>query len=482
MLRSVAVSLAVAVLAVFAAAVAPNHASAQVAFGPPLNVAAPNTAEGCEFLVLPPLRLPGAIPPSCTMFGINFGGQWLSNPTPGQWTLTQANVRTGPRTGPMQFVVLRAFRSQDSPTPEGMGAICCTAVQVSQVFTPPANQITTINTNLPMSNTVDIVNGERVEVVDRLGISLLNLNSSLPAVIGVNAPASMSIFGPAFGRGQTVPLSFAASHSGAFPLISGRVCPRAGATISELGHRAHQVGCAPIGAPPVNPGPGSPAPGPAPGGSPQAGIASSLRQVGIAGNGPRVAIPLACGAGQGRCTGSTSARTVLPLPRGQRGARPVTIAARPFAMASGRSGAATLVLPALARRELTARGTLALQVTVNPAGGSPQTRRVTLRSLPANARAARNGAVSVLLDMPPNANASQQAVVQLRQGASVVAQTRARTRPGLVVPQTLILGARQRAQLARAGRLRLTLRATYRDASNRPVVRARAVTVLAPAR
>ena len=57
--------------------------------------------------------------------------------------------------------------------------------------------------NLPVTNTVDVINGEPIETVDYLGISLLNLNSSAPAHIppgGTNA--NTSYIAPAIRQGQ----------------------------------------------------------------------------------------------------------------------------------------------------------------------------------------------------------------------------------------------------------------------------------------
>ena len=170
---------------------APATAEA-VPVGAPLNVP-PSTDSGCEALVYI-----GPPPPSCTLLGNDISGAWTSQIPRGNWVITTARVRTGPRVGPMVFTIIRASRSQA----QGGGQImCCSTPVESQVFTPQPNAINEIPVRLPVKNTVDVINGEPIETVDYLGISLLDLSSSGP-VATTTESESFSYIAPAIRQGQ----------------------------------------------------------------------------------------------------------------------------------------------------------------------------------------------------------------------------------------------------------------------------------------
>ncbi|HEX2160265.1 MAG TPA: hypothetical protein VHF88_00395 [Thermoleophilaceae bacterium] len=183
--------LRIALCAPTIAAVLAPAAAAQVTVGAPLNVPA-NVAEGCESTVLPPLRNVIPVPATCTYWGMDSAGSWTSQTPRGGWRIVRARVRTGPRVGPMAFTVVRAMRSQAGTVDNGgpAGIICCTTPFESQVFTPQPNTVNEVPVNLPVVNTVEVIDGEPVEVVDYLGITLLSLGSSLPLH---TAPGSSSI-------------------------------------------------------------------------------------------------------------------------------------------------------------------------------------------------------------------------------------------------------------------------------------------------
>jgi hypothetical protein len=160
---------------------------------PPPNAFFSNSA-GCDII----LSFYGP-PPSCTFLGNDASGAWTSQIPRGQWVVRLARVRTGPRVGPMVFTVIRATRSQAGAGP----LICCTVPVESQVFTPTPNAINQVPVRLPMTNTVDVVNGEPIETVDYLGISLLNLASSMPAHFPSSTGyANTSYIAPAIRQGQ----------------------------------------------------------------------------------------------------------------------------------------------------------------------------------------------------------------------------------------------------------------------------------------
>jgi hypothetical protein len=179
-------------VAVAALAISAPTASA-VTVGAPLDVAA-NTNQGCEgFLLIP------AQPSNCTFFGLDSAGAFTSQTPPGVWVINQARVRTGPRVGPMVFTALRALRSKAGTE----GIACCTAAAESQVFVPQPNAINTIPVNMPVVNTVELVDNEQIEIVDYLGITLLTPGSSAPLNVTPGATAVGSYFIPALRSGQT---------------------------------------------------------------------------------------------------------------------------------------------------------------------------------------------------------------------------------------------------------------------------------------
>ncbi len=86
---------------------APATAGA-VTVGAPLNVPANASGVGCEALVYDRLPRHRAAPSWATTSRARGPSQ-----TPrGNWAITTARVRTGPRVGPMVFTVIRATRSQ----------------------------------------------------------------------------------------------------------------------------------------------------------------------------------------------------------------------------------------------------------------------------------------------------------------------------------------------------------------------------------
>lgn len=177
---------------VISAAVAAS-ASAVTIGTTPLN-APTATAEGCELLVLPPLRPQFGVPPSCTFFAPN------TQTPPGNHVVTVGRIRTGPRTGPMVFTAVEAMRSKAVPA-GGLpaGVICCRASAESQVFTPPPNSIVEVPIRLPMKNTTVLIDREPVEVIDYLGITLLDLNSSAP--LGNSSMPATSFLAPGLRTG-----------------------------------------------------------------------------------------------------------------------------------------------------------------------------------------------------------------------------------------------------------------------------------------
>ncbi len=143
----------------------------------------PAFGAGCGALLIPP--------PSCAFFD-----PVTAQTPPGNWRVTSARVRTGPTSGPMRITMIQALRSKSGAG----GVICCTASAQGPVFTPPANSTTRVNLNLPAVNTTEVVDNEQIEVIDYLGISLVNQAGSIAF-----APAQFgsTFFDRAFSVGET---------------------------------------------------------------------------------------------------------------------------------------------------------------------------------------------------------------------------------------------------------------------------------------
>lgn len=384
-----------------AALLIPVRADAAVTIGPPLTFPA-NVTGGCTpAVVFVAPGFPGA--PSCTMLGADTAGQWTMQTPRGQWVITRARVRAGANVGPMAFTVIQALRSQATPNPNlprppGSpavgGLICCTAPFESQVFTPAPNSVTQIATRLPVKNTVDVIDGEPVEVVDYLAISTLSPATSPPvhqAAAGPAATAQASYIAPAIRAGQQR-LADGTALTPTLPLVQGDLEPDAdgdgfGDETQDSCPTDPAIRAAPVAraaqcrAP--NPGAGA-----TPAGTPVvlvAALPATARRLTTAARGTATLVPVQCPAGSpAACAGTVRARTVrrIAARRGRAAAtRRVTLRARRFTVRPGRTVRVRLALPAAVRAELRRRGRLALDVTVRQTAPTPGTTRarVTLR-------------------------------------------------------------------------------------------------------
>lgn len=107
----------------------------------------------------------------------------------GGGTITQARVRVGPVTGPMQFVVMRSLRHPQSLGDPG----CCFPVGASDVFTPTPNAITTVPMNVAVRNGTDPASG--LNNYDHIAISVLAAGVPIPAYY----TGDQSLYAPAGG-------------------------------------------------------------------------------------------------------------------------------------------------------------------------------------------------------------------------------------------------------------------------------------------
>jgi hypothetical protein len=139
--------------------------------------------------VTPGLSCQGGVPPdvagSSTCFWMwstpIFGSDTVPFPAiGGNTTITAVTLPAMPDPGPMQAVVLNR-----SIVPRGKGVstyYCCQVKAISKTFTVPADKVTTVRLNLPVSATAapNLTNPGNTSSSDRLGISVLSPDASLP--------------------------------------------------------------------------------------------------------------------------------------------------------------------------------------------------------------------------------------------------------------------------------------------------------------
>jgi hypothetical protein len=381
-------ALPIALCALSLGVALPAAAHAQVTVGAPLTVPA-NFPEGCESTVLPPLRLTIPIPTSCTYWGFDSAGSWTSQTPRGGWRIVRARVRTGARVGPMRFTVVRAMRSQAGTVDNGgpAGVICCTVPFESQVFTPQPNTVNQVPVNLPVVNTVEPIDGEPVEIVDYLGITLLSLDSSVPFHAAPGSSSIASYIAPGLRAGGQG--SMTGSLPGGVLLVNGDyVGEGAGQPQTPLPLRPPNLAPAPI--PPSN------AFTLRPGARLLAGGNAARLGLGLPGAGLLRAASPARAARGAQAGAAAKRKRAGGRGKAKRRGKPLL---RPTTLRVERAGKATIsVRLTRAGRKLRARrgGRLRIPVrlTFTPTGGSPatKTRRVTFAKPKANGKRKRGKA------------------------------------------------------------------------------------------
>jgi len=157
---------------------------------------------------------------SCSWEAINFFTGESFQPPLGRGRVTQVRVRVGNRgTGRMRVEVLRALRPV-TPT----GRICCEVVARSAIFTPRQGQITSINVNLPVTQSRrPTAFGYYID--DRLALTVLDGNVPIPAQLdNPSTPSTLSGWFPGWrrvGQERTGP----AGYAGAMVLLRARWRP-----------------------------------------------------------------------------------------------------------------------------------------------------------------------------------------------------------------------------------------------------------------
>lgn len=334
-------------------AIAPQaHA---IGFGADLNLPA-NVPFDCTVLPLPTAFGNGyfAAPsgaPTCTW--ANAGS--VNSPQAGSFlapvagTVTQVRVRVGPVTGPMQVVVLRAFRDFFSTQPP----VCCTEVGRTPVFTPAPNAVTTLATALTVRKDVvpDPVN--RTLTFDSLALSVLAPNVPIPAFdSGLHDPGNFNsptavVYHPAVAPGQE---RFLNSGVGGFQVLMD-----ADVTPSQTGA------------------------GPAPGGAGQTPAAIALVQRAVSVRNGVAPLLIRCSLTTGRCTGTLllQSRRGAAAAAGKR--RTVTYGRAKLDVAAGKRATVRVKLSKAGRRQLKRHGSLRAWTNVSSMGKRTRVARVTLR-------------------------------------------------------------------------------------------------------
>ena len=147
----------------------------------------PNNTLRCEDGWPTQLGFVGAGQSSCMIMAINTA---IQGPGVVNGTVVSATIRVGAQTGPMRFVRLRDYYQNSFG-----GSACCSVEQVSAVFTPQANALTTVPLNfqveedhLPAPNDLTTV-----AVSDRIGLEILVPDVPIPAYVGTTEAATASV-------------------------------------------------------------------------------------------------------------------------------------------------------------------------------------------------------------------------------------------------------------------------------------------------
>ncbi|HWF32597.1 MAG TPA: hypothetical protein VG188_08585 [Solirubrobacteraceae bacterium] len=195
--------LAVATSAIALLASVPAGASATT-FGADLNNA-PNNPTTCGEGISPYLTAPMGSP-SCMYFS---GAPGPSSYAPASGTLTAVHVRVGATTGPMQVVILRSLYQNKAGDPGHPYFACCFVERYGPIFTPQANTVTTVATNLPVTE-------EPIPAADDFSTNAAGDFLAL-SVLAPNVPI------PAFGDGRS-------GFAGYYPAPNEATAPAPGPT------------------------------------------------------------------------------------------------------------------------------------------------------------------------------------------------------------------------------------------------------------
>jgi hypothetical protein len=170
---------------------------------------APNSTFTCGSPIPPTGFLPGST--SCLYFS-GAPGPSPYAPILGTGTVTAVHVRVGPVTGPMQVVIMRSLYQNKAGDPGHPYFACCFVERYGPLFTPQANTVTTVQTNLPMTEEPTPASEDFTTNAagDFLALSVLDPNVPVPIFVDNQSGDSGSYPAPTeqtFPAPSPVPLS-----------------------------------------------------------------------------------------------------------------------------------------------------------------------------------------------------------------------------------------------------------------------------------
>ena len=366
------------------AALAPAGAGA-VTFGADLNQPANAPAITCGAGVFNQTLfafVPGTGRSSCLWSSVAIGStQALTPPTSG--TLTTVRVRAGATTGPMQVDVVR-FLTRNTTTPGKPELACCFLEKYGPVFTPQANAITTVATDLPVQE--DPFPGPEdtttIAANDQLALAVLEPNVPVPVFATQGGNADLNVLSYAWYPAPTLPqvpepsfnpIGGLADLTGFQVLMNADLDTAGGAGGGGGGGGA--------------PGPGAPAGGAVP-------TAPALPTVGlpitrIPVRGGTASVPIQCLVVN--CTGLLALQSAPPAgaamaashAKPKKGHKPkaVTYGAARFSVPAGKTAKIKVKLGAAGRKLLKGRHSAKVwaNITFSAGGGRPTSVAITLK-------------------------------------------------------------------------------------------------------
>lgn len=323
-----------AVVALALAGSASANAGA-VTFGADLNNAPNNTAT-CGDGVFPYYSAPMGSP-SCLYFS---GAPGPSPYAPESGTVTAVHVRVGNVTGPMQVVIMRSLYQNNVVEPGRPDFACCFVERYGPTFTPEANTIATVRTDLPMTEepTPPPDDFSTSAADDFLALSVLAPNVPIPAFLDQQSGYSGYYPAPTegtFPAPSLTPLFAATDGTGAQVMLSadlegGGTGGGGGAPGGGGGGGAPGGGGTPRGA--GAPGQGGPAPKAGPVPVPVIG----LPDLTIPLEGNAMTVPLRCLVVD--CTGTLTLQNVQLAGQAELAARKKKTPGKPAVVSYGSAG------------------------------------------------------------------------------------------------------------------------------------------------
>ena len=366
----------------------PTAGAATFQFGSALQQA-PNISPGCESMPFPDTMSDGYVTTAsntadCTWFQDPIVGARASDPrtgnVPGDGTITQVDVRSGPNPAPLHFVV---FSYQDGAF--GRAPVCCFFQAETQAVQPQPNAVTTFQLNLPVQHNVTSSGFARFDVV---GVSAAAGTGTLP-LAATATPSQAAQF-----QVGTQDASFFYPRMGFFPNDSAGGRPASG-IISNVevtvqwtwqstpaapgggtgggGPGGGAGGGAPAGGGAGGGGGGTPVPGPVVGLAPT--VASQLARI----KRNAAQLPLKCAQDTTSCEGALDLLALNGVTATKRTARrPISYGHATYLIAAHRTVTIKVQLTQAARKKLRTTRRLPAILRLTPAGGVPTSSRLKL--------------------------------------------------------------------------------------------------------